>query len=189
MRFKLFKTLAYILKPYSRSILLWLNLIIVPFAFSSDLSIQVNYLFLAGEKNAKGYSYELASKIDTTVYEYRGNLVLNNAGNKKISVITGKLDITLQKKTIPKIDKLFTVKIYHQRNTFEERLVVPSLSELKIVTLMRNESAFYPFSFRSRKKLTKVNFKYQITDHYNGRFQYWTGEISTGNVIVKKLVK
>jgi hypothetical protein len=63
------------------------------------------------------------------------------------------------------------------KTTFNGLLAVPSLADLGLVEQRSNEVAQVSFKEMSYTPLTSAILKYQIRDHYDGRFEFWTGQV------------
>ncbi len=60
--------------------------------------------------------------------------------------------------------------------------LIPSVVDLKLVDLRPGEGTYIETKFGSKRLLEEVNFIYNISDHFDGRFGYWIGYIALSNI-------
>ena len=152
------------------------------FSFAGDLEIINPALMFTSKEEVKAYIYKTESYEDRVRYTYTGFFWLRNTSNTTQQVMTGMLSPGHSIKQ----DSIASVRLTHPRKSVDGSLLVPSPSELKLVTLNPSEVALVELSFGSSVKLTQFELEYSPSDHYADRFQFWTGTVKSDIIDIPK---
>jgi hypothetical protein len=119
-------------------------------------------------------------------YLYHIGFYIKNISDKKLDIVS-KIG---GKKLIQRSNKDYEVVLgINSVKDINGTPVIPSDVSFELVTLKTGEAASIKHKFYSNKFLPKITLTYSITDFYNDRFGFWSGQVSSPNVTLNRECK
>jgi hypothetical protein len=151
-------------------------LLAIPSAWAQE--IEVSAPVLMGKVPVKIRKYDNIAKTwsEGDGFGYAFMVYLKNISEKPITVVTDGLSQQTSSGN-PKQE----VKLDMNKMTLVDggSLVVPSREDLRLVDIRPGEAAAMKIEFQMAVPLEEITVIYSPKDFYNGRFGYWTGEVSS----------
>lgn len=151
-----------------------LMLLFVGPAFGSDLEIVMAKFMKIGEEQKRVYVFRKKGHETKISHRYKGYLLLKNTGSTDLTVVTKSFSPGIEY-GMGNAPAKVSVKIYPKN--YNGRPIIPSPTELSLVTLRSNEIAQVGFEKGSFVTLKSVILEYNIQDIYDGRFGHWVGRV------------
>ena len=142
---------------------------------ASDLTMSAPDLVGIKEVTTKHVDNQTGQPFDAHWKDYTFQSLLKNVSDKPITVITEQLYTSgpTSKKDMQIILKTAPVLLAGDSQ------VIPSASELRLVTINPGESAAIEFRHRVNRTINSLIVTYSPEDHFNGRFGFWTGSATS----------
>ena len=112
-------------------------------------------------------------------YEYTVELFIKNTGEIPLKVITNISSAGRYKKESGEIAR---ISLKYNEENINGMTLVPPVSDLGIVRLLKNDITKISHSFETRTKIGDVKISYYAHKVYGHRFNNWVGEIETSNI-------
>ena len=144
-------------------------------SYASDLTMSAPDLVGIKEVTTKHVDNQTGQPFDAHWKDYTFTSLLKNVSDKPIIVTTEQLytsgsasmkDIQVTLKTAPPL-------------LVGNSQVIPSASDLRLVTINPGESAAIEFRHRVNRTIESLIATYCPEDHFNGRFGFWTGSTTS----------
>ena len=140
-------------------------------AHADDLTMATPVLVEIREVATKHIDNQTGHPFDAHWKDYTFQSLLKNVSDRPITVITQQLRAS--GRTSLK-DAHITLEPYPPLLDGDSQ-VIPSASELRLVTINPGESAAIEFRYRAMRAIDSATVTYSPKDHFNGRFGFWTG--------------
>ncbi len=147
----------------------------------SNLEITMTHAVLLGQKEVSAYIFKTETYELQTSYEYKFAFFLKNTSNAEITVVTKNLDPSIM---IAKEGETPLARLSINKMSYHESQIIPSVSDLGLVTLRPGESAAISWEKSSFTQLKSIKVQYNPVDIYDNRFGYWTGCVTGESVEV-----
>lgn len=148
---------------------------------ASELQITRSVIHYKESNDVEVYVYTpKKGRVTKTRYTYSAILIVKNISESNIPVATGLL--TPEQEKIGEQPVEITIK--HDK-VLSSGKIIPSVSDLKIVSLRPNESARIKFDFKTYKLIDEAYVTYSMSENYDNRFGYWTGSVRSGLVQIE----
>lgn len=138
---------------------------------TEELEIVSPVLNLISQEKVKEYDWETKEFKTQDEYLYRGHFGIRNLSGDQLELVTGGLTQEL----VSSEDSVATVRVAFGGLTLGGDVIIPSLSDLNLVSLNASELALIRIDLKSRSKLTDYQVEYSTSDCYGNRFGYWSG--------------
>jgi len=148
--------------------------------YASELQITTSVIHYKESNDVEVYVYNPKGRVTKTRYTYSAILIVKNISDSNLLVATGLL--TPEQETIGEQPVEITIK--HDRVLSKDK-IIPSISDLKIVSLRPNESARIKFDFKTYKLIDEAYVTYSMSENYDNRFGYWTGSVRSGLIQIE----
>jgi hypothetical protein len=150
-------------------------------AYAGELQITKSVIHYKESNDVKVFVYNPKGTATKTRHTYSAILITKNISKSNISVATGLL--TPRQERVG--DQPVEITIKHDKVLSSESDIIPSISDLKIVTLRPNESARIKFDFKSYKMIDEAYVGYSMYELYDNRFGYWTGSVKSNLIHIE----
>ena len=116
-------------------------------------------------------------------YLYHTGFYIKNVSDKELDVVS-KIG---GKKLIKRANEDYEVVLgLNPVKEINGIALIPSVVSFELVTLKPGEAASISHNFDSNKLLSKITLTYGISDFYNGRFGFWSGQVNSPNVTLNR---
>ncbi len=151
-------------------------LIILNFsAYAGELEITTAVIYYKESNDVQAYVYNPKGYVTKTLHTYNAILIVKNISKSDVSVATG----ILKAKQVKGVGQPAEITIEHNKVLASDSEVIPSVSDLKIVSVRPNESARIKHDFTSFEMIDKAYITYSMSEYYDNRFGYWTGSVKS----------
>ena len=148
---------------------------------ASELEITRSVMHYKESNEVEVYVYApQKGRVTKTRYTYSAILIVKNISESNVHVATGLL--TPEQEKIGEQPVQITIK--HDKVLSSDK-IIPSISDLKIVSLRPNESARIKFDFKTYKLIDEASVTYSMSENYDNRFGYWTGSVRSGLIQIE----
>jgi hypothetical protein len=150
-------------------------------AETSNLAIVMTQAVLMGQKEVSAYVYKTKTREPTTSYNYKFYCLLKNISKAEITVATKSLNPSI---IYAKEGETPMATLSIDKASYKGSQIIPSLTDLGLVTLHPGESAGISWEKSSFTQLQSVKVQYNPKDIFDNRFGYWTGRVTGESVEV-----
>lgn len=119
-------------------------------------------------------------------YLYHAGFYIKNISDKELDVVSKISGKKLVKRANEDYEVVLGINPVKEINGTP---LVPSVVSFELVTLKPGEAASISHKFDSNKFLPKITLTYGISDFYNGRFGFWSGQVNSPNVTLNRECK
>ena len=146
-------------------------------SFAEAQDIQVCKPILVGKAPVKVRKYDFKTKAWAEVdgYKYAFVVMLKNVSERPLIVVTKGLG----QQTAPGEAKQNVMLDMVGLTAVDGAKVIPSRDDLRLVEIRSGEAAGMNVEFQTEVPLEEVVVTYSPKDFYDGRFEYWTGKVSS----------
>jgi len=155
-----------------KTILFCILILFVESTWANDLEV-ISVSFLC-KKQEEGAFHK---------YLYHSGFYLKNVSNRELSVVSKIGGKKLVKRANENYELVLGINPVKNINGTP---LIPSAVKFELVNLKPGEATSIVYKFGSRKFLPKISLTYGISDFYNGRFGFWSGQVTLPNVILNK---
>jgi hypothetical protein len=116
-------------------------------------------------------------------YLYHAGFYLKNISNRELSIVSKIGGKNLVKRENKDYELVLGINPVQDINGTP---LIPSSVQFELVDLKPGEATSIVYKFGSRKILPKISLTYGISDFYDGRFGFWSGQVTLPGVTLNE---
>lgn len=141
--------------------------------------------FLMGSRTVKEKEYDRVKKerVEVDRIQYELWVGLKNVSDKPLVVATAGFSKQVAPESTKQVVKLDYAKIWLEHG---KEQVIPPREDLRLVELRPGEVAVINLEVTTKVPQEEISVRYRMEDLYGGRFGYWTGDLTSEPLVIKK---